>query len=230
MVTIQTGSASEFIGMIKSRRSCRSFRSDPVPKEALQQILEAAINAPSWANTQPWGFTVVGGELLKQLKSVMAQAQTPEPSRHSDLPFPVFPEKYQERARKNGAQLYAALGIVRDDAARRAEHQASMGNLFGAPSCIVVHVDKELGPYAVLDAGLAMQNLLLAAHSLGLGTCPLAYVAREPGIVRRMLGIPGSQAIICGIAVGYPDSVAPANRHRSEREPLESFVTWRDVD
>ena len=230
MGTVQRGKAAEFLEVIKDRRSMRSFRPDPVPKEVLQQVLEAAIRAPSWSNTQPWEFTVVGGKLLERLKGVLFEKASAGVPPNPDIPFPTFQDPCLQRSRENGKKFFETLGITREDKARRMEFSLSMSKFFGAPNGIIVYIDRELGPYSILDAGIAIQNLLLAAHCIGLGACPEAAVVTYPDVLREMLGIPVSKKIICGVAIGYPDEAAPINKHRSPRDPLDVFVTWRDVD
>ena len=62
----------DVIEAIHSRRSVRAFRPDPVPREVLQAIMEAALRAPSWENTQPWEFAVLGGDVMKNVKEALA--------------------------------------------------------------------------------------------------------------------------------------------------------------
>jgi len=218
---------ASFLDVIMDRHSSRAFRSEPVPKDALQKVIEAAIRAPSWSNTQPWEFTVVGGRHMERLKEAFVEKVRAGVPPNPDIPFPEFSEKYVDRRVRNGRRLFAELGIAREDKAKRAEHNLNMYQFFGAPDGIIVHIDRELGPYSILDVGLAIENLLLAAHCLGLGTCPMAMAAAYPDVLREILSIPASKKIICGIAIGYADEDSPAARFRSEREPFETFVTWR---
>lgn len=77
------------------------------------------------------------------------------------------------------------------------------------------------------DAGMFIQNILLAACQFGLSTCPQAAFAEYPDVVREVLGLENVD-IICGVAMGYEDSAHPLNSYRIGREPLESFVRWFD--
>ena len=76
--------------------------------------------------------------------------------------------------------------------------------------------------------GMFIQNIVLAARAFDLGTCPQASLAEHPGAVREILGIEPNLALVCGIALGYPDPEAPVNRYRTEREPVETFTRWYD--
>ncbi len=218
---------AEMLALIRCRRSTRGFKKEPVPREALEAVMEAAINAPSWANTQPWEFWVVAGEPLAELKRALA-AMPRDAALNTDIPFPQFPDRYKERSLRNGARMRATIAAAMEDAGSGQAWPRE--DLYGAPAAIVVCIDKALGPYSIYDAGLATQNLLLAAECLGLGTVPLAYLARSPEALHRIVGIPETKTVICGVALGYADPAAPANRHRSEREPMDATVTWRGVD
>ena len=57
----------DIVEAIQQRKSIRAFKPDPVPQQVLRQIMELALCAPSWANTQPWGFALVAGEKLKEM-------------------------------------------------------------------------------------------------------------------------------------------------------------------
>jgi nitroreductase len=74
--------------------------------------------------------------------------------------------------------------------------------------------------------GMFIQNVMLVARGHGLETCPQASMAEFPDIVRRILSLPESQLLVCGVAVGYADADNPVNNYRTEREPVESFTKW----
>lgn len=217
----------DLIEAIHERRSIRAFRPDPVPRDVLHEILEASLRAPSWGNTQPWKLTVIGGEKLRRLSlEFCAQAEAGEPPR-TDLDFPGnWPEALSRRYKENGKRLFAALGIGREDKEKRTALRMEMFRFFGAPQAIYIHVDAGLGPYPVFDAGLLAQNITLLAVAKGLGTCFLAVSVHFADVVRRHTGIPATDRIVIGMAIGYPEEEAPANQFRSAREPLESFARW----
>jgi nitroreductase len=78
-----------------------------------------------------------------------------------------------------------------------------------------------------VDVGLAAENLMLAAHALGLGTCALALILACEDVMRRELNIPDNQEVILGIALGYPDTASPLFQFKSSRDLLETMVVWK---
>ncbi|MDP2953525.1 MAG: nitroreductase [Chloroflexota bacterium] len=214
------------IEAIKGRRTIRAYLPRPVPKEALQEVLEVARYSPSWANTQPWEFAVFGGEVMETIREAlenMAAAQTPP---NPDIPAPLFTDKLRQRSRENGLLLYRSLGITREDVEKRRRYELLGTRLFEAPNGIVIYMDRSLGPWSVLDIGLVLQSIMIAAHSYGLGTSALYNLIRYPEVLRTYLDIPESKKIVCGLAIGYPDEAAPQNLYERPRAPLEELATW----
>ena len=219
----------EVVEAIKTRKSIRGFLPRPVPKQVLENILGLAARSPSWANSQPWEVTVIGGEIMEQVKEALFQetrsGATPDP----DIPDPQFSELYRTRTRDLGYRLYAALGIKREDKKAREEWALQGVKFFDAPNGLILYLDRELGPWFLLDLGLFLQSITLVALTFGLGTCPLAAVVRYPKVLRKILGIPDEKMIVCGIAIGYPDWQHPANNLQSPREPVEVFTQWHGL-
>ena len=167
-------------------------------------------------------FHTVGQELERRF---LEQAQAGvEP--HPDIPTPVFPEELAERRRRLGFTMYAAMGIQREDRERRRQFSHQGSQLFGAPNGILLSMDNTLNAWSVLDIGLFMENIMLAALPYGIGTSPLYAFVRYPDVMRDVLGIPKTKTIVCGIAIGYPDWEAPVNNFERIREPLDYFTTW----
>jgi nitroreductase len=215
---------------LTTRKSIRAFKSEPVPRGRLTEILEEARWSPSWGNTQPWELAVVEGQKVSQLTGELAAAFTSGVPPNPDVPMPqTFPEAYQSRYMACAAGLFGTMGIVRDDKASRQAHMENMIRAFGAPVIIYVIFNADLNePYSMFDLGAITHAICLAALGQGLGTCIEAQLARYPDLVRRRLNLPASHKIVVGIALGYPDPGAPANAFRTEREPLGNFVRWVD--
>lgn len=222
----------DVIEAIESRKSIRAFKPDPVPKETLARILEVALRAPSTDNTQPWEFTVVTGPILVDLKKALSAKMGAPSEFHPDIPFPALSYKppYVERSKKQGKKVFESMGIARDDWPRRMEWYRYMARFMDAPVGLIVYVERCLGEYAILDSGLFLENVLLAAMNYGVGTCTQMAPVLYPEILREKLKIPESKLILCSVAIGYPDENAPINKFRSEREPLETFVSWHGFD
>jgi len=212
---------------VELRRSIRAFQKNPVPQEILEEILDKALRAPSWGNTQPWKLTIVGGETLQAMIQDLLQKASAGEAPRSDLEIPQnWPDGLARRYKENGKKLFEVLAIGREEREKRNAHKMNMFRFFGAPQAIYIHIDKTLGPYSIFDAGLLAQNMALLATGKGLGTCFLAVSVWYADVVRRHTGIPELDQIIIGIAVGYPDPDAPINRFASAREPLEAVVRW----
>ena len=92
----------------------------------------------------------------------------------------------------------------------------------------MVTIDRDLEIGSWLDLGMFVQTFLIAAQAHDLDSCPQAIFARFHPAVRRELGIPESEVVVCGIALGKADPDAPANRLVPEREPVEGFTSWLD--
>lgn len=212
---------------IGERRSIRAFLKKPIPQIILEEIFQSALRTPSWGNTQPWKFTVVGEKILQAMvEDLVARAASGGPPQ-TDIEIPKdWPEALARRYKENGKRLFAVLGIGREEKEKRTAHSMNMFRFFGAPQVVYIHLDRSLGTYSIFDAGLLAQNIALLAVERGLGTCFLAVSVLFSDVVRRHTGIPESDRIVIGMAIGHPDWDAPVNHFRSHREPLEAVVRW----
>ena len=206
------------------RRSIRAFRPDPLPRETLDGIFAAAQSAPSWCNVQPWRVVVTEPPLTG---SLAAELQTAARSGfpHAEVPFPLdYPSPYKEQRQACGVALYQAMGIGREDKAKRYDAWLRNYALFDAPHVAIVACDRRLGPYAYVDVGVWLGYVLTAAAARGVDTCPMASVAAYPAALRARLPIAETDVILFGIVFGHADEEAPANRCRTTREPAAANV------
>lgn len=211
---------------ILSRKSVRVFRPDPVPPSVLRAALELARHAPSWSNTQPWEVAVITGQPLARVKEAFAEKFNAGVAPNPDIPWPRFPDRYHQRSRENGLGIFSVLGISREDVDKKQHYNLGMQRFFEAPVGMVFYLESELGPWSILDLGIFIQTVMLAAVGHGLSTCPMAMVGRYPDVLREVLGIPATKRIFCGMALGYADDDAPVNQFVSGRVPPEEFVMW----
>ena len=102
---------------INERKSIRAYKPDPVPKEVIAEILEAAARAPSAINTQPWEIAVVGGEAMKKLAEKFYEEAKRGAKSRADMVLyaKAWPEACVKRMRENGKRLFGLLGIPRED-------------------------------------------------------------------------------------------------------------------
>ena len=213
---------------IRNRKSVRAFLKKPVPDEAITDILECARWAPSGVNSQPWHMAVLAGETKQQVGKTLAKLRA---DGEKSLPdYQYYPTKIEEPyiARKHacGRALYSALGIERKDIESRKAQWMKNYHCFGAPVALLFFIDTILGKGSWVDAGMFIQNVMLAARGLGLETCHQAALAEYPDVVRNILNIPNSKKLICGMALGYADYDDPSYQYRTEREPVENFTQW----
>ncbi|OGO07155.1 MAG: hypothetical protein A2Y92_05720 [Chloroflexi bacterium RBG_13_57_8] len=219
---------------IKERYSVRAFKPDPVPLDLIRKIIEQALRAPSWANTQPWEFAVATGAKLKAIQDgFIKRGAAAMPGSQSEVTRPPdYPEPYMSRIRK--MQVQENRG--RTSEMSKEEMDARMTNNwchYGAPVCIYLLVGKNFlyqpkgtNAWAIYDCGSAVQNIMLLATNYGLGTIAQAMAVVFPDIIRKELGIPEDKLIALGIAIGYPDAKNPINKDRREREPLDEMAKF----
>ena len=213
---------------IQGRISTRAYLDKPVEQSIVQDILNTARWSPSGVNSQPWKVAVISGNALQELSRRMLGLQEQGVRPRPDYPY--YPEKWEEPYRSRrfqcGMDLYRALGIGRDDKARRLEAALDNYRFFGAPLSLFFFMDKRLGQGSWMDMGMFIQSVMLAARAFGLGSCPQASTADYPDEVRRVTGMSDDYLLLCGLALGYPDPDHPVNQYRTRREPVDGFCSW----
>ena len=214
---------------IVSRRSVRAFLPTPVPDETVKDILRVASRAPSGTNMQPWKVYVVTGERKAALsRAILDSGIRPEKIEWDEYRYypDQFFEPYLTRRRTVGFALYSLLGIGRREVERmRAQHDRNF-TFFDAPVGMIFTIDRRLNIGSWLDYGMFLENIMIAARARGLHTCPQAAFAPYHRQIRPLLGIPEEEMVVCGMALGHEDESKPENALRSERVPVEEFVTF----
>lgn len=214
---------------LRRRASVRAFRPDPIDDDVLAAVLARALDAPSWANTQPYRLAVANGAAAAALRAALQEAlATRVPGGDHTLLFD-YPAELQARRRATGFGLYAALGIGRDDRDARGAQYARNFAFFDAPAAAFLFAHEALGVYSVLDAGVFLQSLMLAAVAAGLGTCAQAALASYPDVVRRHFAVPEGYKLLCGVSIGYPAD-ATVNRFRPPRITLDELLVPARAD
>ncbi len=217
---------------VKTRKSIRGYKEDPVPKEILKEIIELAVRAPSAMNVQPWEITVVAGDALKEICKgnieMLSSGKMPTADLGHAKPFEGI---YKERQKKLGIGLFNILGITREDPEKRMEWTMKGFRYFDAPAGIILSADESLDMrFSSSDIGGLIQTICLAALDYGLGTCINGQGIMFPEVVRKVTGIPESKKLYICIAIGYPDWDHPANKIETERESIENNVAWCGLD
>lgn len=212
-----------------TRRSVRAFLPDPVDDETIRDILRVAARAPSGTNMQPWKVYVVSGERKQALSdAILSSGVRPEKIEWDEYKYypDKFFEPYLSRRRAVGYALYSLLGIGRREVDRmRAQHDRNF-TFFDAPVGLIFTIDRRLNKGSWIDLGMFVQSVMIAARGRDLHTCPQAAFAPYHKQLRPILGIPDEEIVVCGMALGYEDASKPENALRSERAPLEEFVSF----
>ena len=210
---------------IAGRFSVRAFKPDPVPRAVVAEILTLAAQAPSGGNLQPWRVYGLAGAPLAEFKALVAAnpfGETPE----YDVYPPNLWEPFRTRRFQNGEDLYATIGLPREDKPARLRQLARNGEFFGAPVGLFFCLDRKLGPPQWADLGMYMQTVMLLAVERGLDTCPQEYWARYPNTVASFLGVPDDHMLFAGMALGYRDPDHPINALKARRD---AFGLWADL-
>lgn len=220
--------SEQFSAFAASRRTTRDFLPTPVPESVIDELITDAMTSPSWSNTRPFLVAVANGEkrdrisaeylkrwaalsaarvggLMPKLKLALTRYGLPTSNRMIAKPYPA---ELKGRAARVGKELYSAIGVERGDKVGRDAMWAKNYEFFGAPTELFIFVHSSLDIFSASDAGLFMQNLMLSAHSRGLGTCAQGAVAIWDDVVRSEFEVPKKYRLLCGVAIGYPSDAA----------------------
>ena len=215
---------------IRSRRSVRGFRPDPVPKRLLMEIIETARAAPSNFNSQPWRVYLLAGKA----KQALGDAILKEYHANSTAPFSPFPQPMPAdcaaRVDDFGRRYYSALGIDRSDTTARARQTGRNYIFFDAPVGMIFTIHAAMTKHSWLDCGLFLQTLILAAQVRGLTTCPQVSFVRFQSVIAAQLGLEPEELVTCGMSCGYEDDKAAVNRLDMPRARLDSLSRWLGFD
>lgn len=225
---INNGGIMNIKEAVLARKSIRGFKPDPIPRQVLNEIVEAAVRAPSSDNSQPWEIYVLQGGPLDRIRVGNIKAMEDGSAGRDYAPYePV----YRKRQLGLAIQLFTLMGITREDKEKKLDWMRRGYRFFDAPVGIVLAADKSLDlPTAASDVGGLAQTICLLALAYGLGSCILVQGITYEDIVRKHAGIPESQHLLLSIALGYPDNDFPANNVKSERDPIDVNTSWLGFD
>jgi nitroreductase len=214
----------DILTVIKERKSIRTFKPDPVPKEMVEEILRLAIHAPSAINLQPWEFQVVMGEEKERLSRTLIKAYCEKQISCGPGTVKPLPKSFGKRGFKTlqGMNPFFEEMKVSSD---RFINEGSC-NFYGAPVALLIFLDDSFSKGSYVDIGIVLAYFLLAAHALGLGTCPIGLINAYADEIKDLLNIPENKMLLVGAALGYPDWESPINRFKSYREDLDKLVRW----
>ena len=133
---------------------------------------------------------------------------------------------YIDRRRENGWSLYGLLGITKGDKDKmHAQHQRNY-RFFDAPLGFMFTVDRVLERGSLVDYGMFLQNVMVAARARGLHTCPQAAWNGYAKIILPHIKAGLEEMLVCGMSMGYADETALINGFHTPREPVAAFTHW----
>lgn len=210
----------ELTQAIRQRRSTRAFLGEEVSDEQIREILDEARWAPSWANAQGWNLTVVRGDRLRAVKTMLAERFAADAEPDPDVRMPQRGE-WPEHVAARMTYRRPAPG-----AAPEPPRRPGLSDLYGAPALLLFAVDERLAlEYACFDLGLLVENVCLLAHDAGLGTCVMAMAVRFGSELHAIVPELDGTRIVIGLALGHPDPDSDLNRTDRSRCPLGEVVT-----
>lgn len=177
----------ELFEALKERRSYRAYEQKPVEENVIRELLEACIYAPSGMDSQPWAFVIIEDQ--------------------------TYLKDLSDRAKKLVLEEIQKQGLSDSDM-----HIADPAfNIFyEAPVLICIFADKNVGTY-LQDASLAAQNLMLAAHGKGLGSCWIHDTLLFNDEIKAKYNLPTNYEMVAPIVVGYPSGEKPVVEHHQPK-------------
>ncbi len=214
---------------VLQRRSVRAFLERPVEESVLYDILHKARRAPSGGNLQPWHVDVVTGDTLSRLKAAVGETLAAT-GFGEGTEFAIYPdaldEPYRSRRKENGEQLYASIGVAREDKAGRFAQFTRNFDGFGAPCLLFFSLDRSFDRPQWVHLGMFIQTIMLLAQERGLDTCAQESWAAVHKTVSSFLDLPPNRIFYCGLALGHPDMSQPINGWVTERAEVADFVRF----
>ena len=188
--------------VMAQRKSIRAYKPDPVPKAVLNEIMEQARRAPSWANIQPWEFAIATGVKLEEIRKRFIEKKGENITPDSQHIF-EYPEPYGTRMRAAVGKSHASVNIERENKDQRWWWETRQLSGFGAPCEIYIYIDRilawqngEANIWPVYDCGAIGVSIMLLATEYQLGTIVQARATIYPDIIREVLGTSSSKDVV----------------------------------
>ncbi len=212
------------------RYTVRAFKTDPLDRKTIENILNAARRAPSWANTQPWEIYVAGGAVLNRLREAYSANLKNCVQRNPDLAAPKeWPPALRRRMESLRAERTATAERVCLDKSMLKDLAEMNYRFFYAPVVAYLCMDRTLTPWSIFDLGLLAQSIMLAAQHFGVDSATAVTLVAHPDLIRKELKIPDALSIIIGIALGHADPDDPQNKYRTPRRTVQEAVTFHGM-
>ncbi|MBI5256532.1 MAG: nitroreductase [Burkholderiales bacterium] len=213
---------------VERRSSIRDFLPNPVPGEVIRRVLARASRAPSGGNLQPWHIDVFAGEPLAELKALVQQRMAS--GEREPMDYDVYPKElvspYRDYRFQVGEDMYATMGIAREDKPVRLRWFARNYEFFGAPMALFCSVDRRMGPPQWSDLGMFLQTVMLLLQEEGYDSCAQECWATYAQTIGRVLALPPERMLFCGMAIGLRNPAHPVNALRTRRAALDEFARF----
>ena len=214
-----------FDTIVRTRRSVRAFRPDPVSDELIEHVFALAAHAPSNCNAQPWITHVVSGDALAKMRARLVEnaiaGRLDSGAGHAENPYVGV---YKERRIGAAVALFQATGVGRHDSEARARSMLRNYELFDAPHVAFFFMPPAFGLHGAADVGMYAQTLMLAMTAHGLGSCAQGALAHQASYVKEELGVDPSLKCLFGLSFGYPDQAHPSTAARTDRAAFGDSV------
>lgn len=227
-MTLNTDKSPSVTDALNTRITVRQFLDTPVPEDVLKGLLTQALRSPSGGNLQPWKIHVMTGETLKNFTKeaveITLAGKTEEPT-YAAYPSPLW-EPHRSWRYKLGEDMYAKLGIPRENKMGRLVWFAQNAKFFEAPVGIIITGDKRLDMPQHMDIGIFIQSLMLLAREAGLHTAPQGWWRNWTSVCHKYLNIPETDEVLVGMSLGYGDPAANVNNLYADRASLDEVTTF----
>jgi nitroreductase len=216
---------------IATRRSIRAYLPTEVSRETIEEILDIARFAATGVNLQPWNVHVVSGKAKDRLCAAINEVNdNPALSEIHTDEWDYYPTEwispYIDRRREVGWNLYGLLGIAKGDKERMHVQHGRNYSFFDAPVGLLFTVNRVMQQGCLLDLGMFMQNIMIAARAHGLDTCPQAAFMKYHKIIHTKLDLSANEMFVVGMSLGYADQEKIENTLLTKREGVASFTKF----
>ena len=208
-----------FKQLMIERHSTRKFESKEIPKEILKDIISTSLLSPSWTNSQPWKLYVASGKALEEIKKIFLSKYEKKEEDKPDMPF-AHRDAFSKISQNNMGELIKTFKDFSKEEIMEFNYI-----LFNAPVIVYLTLNKGYSNWSAYDLGALSMALMLAAKDRGIDSIPAASVVRYPDVLRKILKIPDSEAIIVGIALGYEEKCL-ANDYRANKFKIEDVCQF----
>ncbi len=235
MSTMTTTASKTVTDALNTRLSVRDFLPTPVPAAVIRQVLATASRSPSGGNLQPWHIDVVAGARLDALKAIMQTrlAEVAAGDKSEAPEYDIYPKElvspHRDYRFQVGEDMYARLGIPREDKPARLRWFARNYQFFGAPMALFCSVDRRMGPPQWSDLGMFLQSVMLLLREAGLDSCAQECWAVYPKTIGAFINIPAERLLFTGMAIGQRNPEHAINHLQSQRATVDTFASFHGV-